>query len=108
MTKTESIARKILGWKLNRWDRWYDFEEKKFIPTKDFIPDKRLEDAMLVVKKLEKAGYKYSVNGPCKVSFNDITATGKTLPEAITNAAYSIIERYSADADTNRFWRELT
>lgn len=107
MTKTESIARKILGWKLNRWDRWYDYEEKKFIPTNEFRPEKSMEQAMLIVKKLEQAGYKYTVNGGSKVCFNDVTGTGKTLPEAITNAAYTIIERNSADVDTNRFWREL-
>jgi hypothetical protein len=28
MNKTEVIARRILGWKLNRYDRWYDAEKK--------------------------------------------------------------------------------
>lgn len=37
MNKTEVIARRILGWKLNRWDRWYDPEKGVFIY--DFQPD---------------------------------------------------------------------
>ena len=39
MEKVECVARKILGWKLNRWDRWFDFEHGKFISTSEFKPD---------------------------------------------------------------------
>lgn len=107
MTKTESIARKILGWKLNRWDRWYDYERNQFIPTAEFQPERSLDHAMLIVKQLEKAGYKYSTNGANKVSFNDISASGRTLPEAITNAAYTIVERNSEMVDSSRIWQTL-
>ena len=33
MNKIEIVARIILGWKLNRWDRWYDYEKEMFIPA---------------------------------------------------------------------------
>ena len=39
MNKISGVARRILGWKLNRWDRWYDFEKRKFIPDTDFQPE---------------------------------------------------------------------
>ena len=41
MNKTESIARRILGWKLNRWDRWYDSEKDIFIHDYEFQPEKK-------------------------------------------------------------------
>lgn len=97
MNKTESIARRILGWKLNRWDRWYDYEESKFVYTHDFQPERYLDHAMLIVARLEKFGFKYSTNGDSEVCFNDIRATGETLAKAITNAAYSIIETCSIE-----------
>ncbi|MEH7302656.1 BC1872 family protein, partial [Neobacillus drentensis] len=47
--KTDSIARRILGWKLNRWDRWYDYEMGTFIHETDFQPEHNLDHAMLIV-----------------------------------------------------------
>ena len=43
MNKTEVIARRILGWKLNRWDRWYDYEKGVFIHDSEFQPEHRLD-----------------------------------------------------------------
>lgn len=106
MTKTESIARKILGWKLNRWDRWYDYEKSTFIPTTEFQPEKSLDHAMLIVERLQKFGINYSTNGMTEASFNDIKATGNTLAEAITNAAYSLVE-VSTVSDSSKIWRQL-
>ncbi|WP_066173691.1 BC1872 family protein [Bacillus marinisedimentorum] len=93
MTKTESIARRILGWKLNRWDRWFDYEQGEFIYTADFQPEKNLDHAMLVVEKLKEVGYRFSTNGVSEVSFNDVRDNGETLAQAITNAAYTLIQR---------------
>ncbi len=93
MNKTESIARRILGWKLNRWDRWFDYEQGAFINTADFQPEKNLDHAMLIVEKLREVGYRYSTHGVSEVSFNDVRDSGKTLAEAITNAAYTLIQR---------------
>jgi hypothetical protein len=106
MMKTDSIARKILGWKLNRWDRWFDFEKGIFIHDSEFQPEYNLGHAMLIVEKLEKFGYKFKSHGVSEVSFNDIRATGETLSQAITNAAYSIIERNST-VNSSRIWRQL-
>lgn len=106
MNKTESIARRILGWKLNRWNQWYDFENKVFISTSDFQPEQDIAHAMIIVERLEKFGFVYSTNGVSEVCFNDVCATGDTLPQAITNAAYSIIEK-STIADSTRLWRKL-
>lgn len=106
MNKTESIARRILGWKLNRWDRWYDRENGVFIYDSEFQPEKRLDHAMIIVDRLEKFGFSYKTNGESEVCFNNVKATGETLPEAITNAAYTIIEN-TTDADSSRIWRQL-
>lgn len=95
MNKTESIARRIFGWKLNRWDRWYDYEKGIFIHHSDFRPEQNLGHAMLIVEKLEQLGFKFTKKGDSEVCFNTVEATGKTLPQAITNAAYSIIEKHS-------------
>ena len=57
MNKTESIARRVLGWKLNRWDRWHDYESSTFISLSDFQPEENLDHAMLIVEKLEKSGF---------------------------------------------------
>ena len=54
MNQVEIIARRILGWKLNRWDRWFDFEKGTFIPVADFQPEKNLDHAMLIVEKLKE------------------------------------------------------
>lgn len=106
MTKTDSIARRILGWKLNRWDRWYDYEKGIFIHDSEFQPAQNLGHAMLIVERLEKVGYKFSNNGNSEVCFNNISATGNTLAEAITNAAYNIIELNSVE-DTSDIWAQL-
>lgn len=106
MNKTDSIARRILGWKLNRWDRWYDYEKGIFIHDSEFQPEQNLKHAMLVVERLEECGFSYTTDGDSEVSFNDIRATGDTLSQAITNAAYSIIEMDSM-MDTTRLWQKL-
>lgn len=106
MNKTESIARRVLGWKLNRWDRWYDYEKSIFIPTSDFQPEQNLDHAMLIVERLENSGYKYTTKGTSEVCFNDVSGTGNTLAQAITNAAYSIIEK-SSITDSSRIWYQL-
>jgi|SRR4051812_25302163 hypothetical protein len=106
MNKTESIARKILGWKLNKWDRWYDSEKEIFIHDHEFQPEVNLGHAMLVVERLEKFGYKFTRNGNCEVRFNNINASGNTLAEAITDAAYSIIEHSTID-ESRDLWSQL-
>lgn len=106
MNKTDSIARRILGWKLNRWDRWYDYDKDVFILDSEFQPEYNLDHAMRIVDRLEDFGYTYKTNGVSEVYFNDIRATGNTLPEAITNAAYSIIERNSVDTSSS-IWNTL-
>lgn len=104
MNKTDSIARRILGWKLNRWDRWYDYETGVFIQDADFQPEQNLDHAMLIVERLEKFGFIYSTDGVSEVCFNDVLATGDTLPQAITNAAYLIIEK-DAIWNTSSIWQ---
>lgn len=106
MNKTESIARRILGWKLNRWDRWYDYENGQFIHTSNFQPEKNIDHAMMIVDRLEKYGYRFQTNGNCEACFNDVRAKGENLAEAITNAAYAIIERNSV-VDSTNIWRQL-
>lgn len=106
MNKIDSIARRILGWKLNRWDRWYDYEKGLFINDSEFQPEHNLTHAMLIVERLEKFGYKYSTNGVSEVCFNEVRGTGNTLSQAITNAAYSIIER-NAIVDSGSIWQQL-
>jgi hypothetical protein len=93
MNQVEVIARRILGWKLNRWDRWYDPEKEVFI--NEFNPEQNLEHAMLIVEKLKQFGFIYKVNGDTEVCFNDACASGTTLAEAITNAAFLIAENPS-------------
>ncbi|MEH7109824.1 BC1872 family protein [Bacillus sp. JJ1764] len=106
MNKTDSIARRILGWKLNRWDRWYDFENGVFIHESEFQPEHNLDHAMKIVQKLEEFGYDYTTDGVSTVRFNDIQASGDTLPKAIINAAYSVIERH-ANIHTPNIWNQL-
>ncbi len=105
MNKTDSIARRILGWKLNRWDRWYDYEKATFIHESDFQPEQNLDHAMIIVERLKNFGYTFTTNGVSEACFNDIRATGKTLSQAITNAAYSIIENNSEARST--IWAQL-
>jgi len=97
MSKTDAIARKIMGWKLNKVNRWYDYETETFIADSDFQPEHNLEHAMLIVKRLEQFGYTYTVKGTYKVCFNNNCAKGQTLAEAITNAAYLIADTSSID-----------
>lgn len=106
MNKTDSIARRILGWKLNRWDRWYDYEKGVFINDCDFQPEQNLDHALMVAEKLKDLGYKFRADGESEVWFNDVRATGETLAQAITNAAYSIIENTSV-VSSSALWRKL-
>ncbi len=106
MNKVDSIARRILGWKLNRWDRWFDYEKGIFIHDSEFQPEHNLDHAMLIVDRLKGFGFSYKTNGVSEVCFNDVQATGETLSQAITNAAYSIIEQQSV-VDTTRLWQRL-
>ena len=95
MNKKDSIAREILGWKTKSRNSWYDVEKEVFVHESYFKPEKYIEHAMLIVKKLDMWGITYTTNGVSEVHFNDVTGMGNTLPEAITNAAYSLIEKYS-------------
>lgn len=95
MNRIDIIARRILGWKLNRWDRWYDFEKDIFIYESEFQPEQNLEHAMKIVTKLEELGFTYSTDGETKACFNDVCANSDTLAKAITNAAYEIAENKS-------------
>ena len=106
MKKTDSIARKILGWKLNRWDRWYDYENRLFIQDYEFQPEHNIAHAMRIVDKLEQFGYKYTPDSVTEVRFNNITGTGNTLAEAITDAAYNIIDR-TLNNNENEIWRTM-
>jgi len=51
MNKTDSIARRILGWKLNRWDRWYDYEKGVFIHDSEFQPEHSLDHAHSILRR---------------------------------------------------------
>jgi len=97
MNKTDAIARKIFGWKLNSWDKWYDYELGIFIHESEFKPEENLHHALQIVDRLEQLGFNYSTDGKSEVRFNDVRATGDTLAQAITNAAYAIIEKNAAE-----------
>ena len=97
MNKIEIIACRILGWKLNRWDRWYDYEKEQFIPVSEFQPEENIEHAMLIVEKLKELGFSYRTNGTSGACFGDVCETGETLAQAITNAAYSLADNSSID-----------
>ncbi|MDQ0154786.1 BC1872 family protein [Robertmurraya andreesenii] len=90
MDKIEVIARRIMDWKLNRWDRWYDHEKEIFI--ENFRPDENLEHAKLVVTRLEELGFSYQVVKDFEVCFNHFCGSGNTLAQAITNAAFAIAD----------------
>ena len=92
MNKIEIIARRIMGWKLNTSQQWFDVEKGVFIKESEFQPEHNLEHAMLIVERLEKFGITYTKKSDSEVCFNDICASGKTLAEAITNAAYEIAD----------------
>ena len=92
MNKIDIIARRILGWKLNSWDKWYDFEKDMIIHDSEFQPEQNLDHAMIIVERLKEFGFTYTQNGDTEVCFNQICATGDTLAKAITNAAYELAE----------------
>ena len=94
MNKKDIIAREILGWKTYNRDSWYDVEQNEFIHKSYFDPEKYIEHASLIVKKLDMFGVTYKTNGESVVRFDAVTGIGDTLPEAITNAACSFIENY--------------
>lgn len=97
MTKIEVIARRILGWKLNTWDKWFDYEKGMLI--EEFEPEKNLDHAKLIVERLEKLGFIYTKKGDTEVCFDDRCAIGDTLAQAITNAAYLIADNSSIDEE---------
>lgn len=97
MSKADIIARRILGWKLNSWNKWYDYEKNIFI--EDFAPEQNLDHAMIIVKRLELIGFTYTEKGTTEVCFDDICATGDTLAQSITNAAYEIADNSSVDQE---------
>lgn len=94
MDKIEIIARRILGWKMNRLNTWFNQEENSFIH--EFRPDEKLEHAMMIVERFERFGFTYTQTGEYEVTFHNKflkgTAHGETLAKAITNAAYEIAE----------------
>ena len=85
MNKISGVARRILGWKLNRWDRWYDFEKQKFIPILIFN-QRRMLKSCHAHSRMSKSnvGYTYTIKSPTEVHFNDISGKGHTLAQAIT------------------------
>lgn len=90
MNKADIIARRVLGWKLNSWDKWYDYENDVYISH--FQPEQNLDHAMLIVKRLEHLGFTYTIKGEFEVCFDNVCAAGSTLTQAITNAAYLIAD----------------
>ncbi|NSL50944.1 BC1872 family protein [Calidifontibacillus erzurumensis] len=97
MNKIDIIARRILGWKLNRWDRWYDHEKGVFIHESEFQPEENLEHAMIIVEKLKQFGFTFTKKSNTEVCFDHICASGNTLSQAITNAAFEIADNRSID-----------
>ena len=95
MNKKDLIAREILGWKSRSKNSWYDVEKEVFVHESYFKPEKYIDQAMLIVNKLDMWGVTYSINGVSEVQFDDVTGTGNTLAEAITNAAYLLIQKYA-------------
>ncbi|WP_394237125.1 hypothetical protein [Niallia oryzisoli] len=98
MNKKDTIVREILGWKTYSKNSWYDVEKDSFVHESYFHPEKFMEHAMLIVKKLEMFGVDYRTNGVSEVYFDDAIGRGATLPEAITNAAYKLVKNYYAVA----------
>ncbi|KAA9029921.1 BC1872 family protein [Niallia endozanthoxylica] len=99
MNKKDRIVREILGWKEHGKNCWYDVEKDAFVHESYFLPEKFMEHAMVIVKKLEMFGVKYRTNGVSIVCFDNAVGTGATLPEAITDAAYALIEDYYSVAE---------
>ena len=94
MNKKDLIAREILGWKVRSKNSWYDVEKEVFVHESYFHPEKFMEQALLIVNKLDLWGVTYTTNGVSEVQFDDVTGTGDTLPEAITDAAYVLIKKH--------------
>ncbi|WP_071392935.1 BC1872 family protein [Bacillus tuaregi] len=94
MNKKDTIVREILGWKPYGKNSWYDVEKDSFVHESYYKPEKFIEHAMVIVKKLEMFGVSYRTNGASEVYFDDVSGMGATLPEAITNAAYNLIKSY--------------
>lgn len=94
MEKVEVIARRIMGWKLQRLNKWYNIE--KNIVVEDFHPEHNIDQAMQIVKRLKEHGFSYIVEDDLEVHFKndffEVCETGDTLAQAITNAAYSVAE----------------
>ncbi|WP_458413716.1 BC1872 family protein [Schinkia sp. CFF1] len=95
--KVDIIARRILGWKLNNWEKWYDREERLFIHDSEFQPEHNIDHAMRIVKKLEAIGFTYSTREDNTVCFNNVCAVGDTLAQAITNAAFELADNTPID-----------
>ena len=55
---------------------------------------------MQIVDKLGDFGVTYTIKGKYEVCFNYFTGSGITLAQAITNAAYAIIEKHINAEDT--------
>jgi len=68
--------------------------------------EQNIDHAMKIVERLEGLGFSYSIRGLSRVCFNDICASGDTLAQEITNAAYSIIEQHSM-AESTKMWQKL-
>lgn len=94
MNKKDMIAREILGWKSRGKNSWYNVDKDEFVHESYFQPEKYLDQALLIVKKLSMFGVSFRTNGESEAQFDDVIGTGNSLPEAITNAAYSLIHRY--------------
>lgn len=90
MDKVEVIARRVLGWKLSGQNKWFDYENNRFIF--DFQPEKNQEHADLIVKRLELFGFTFRKKNDTEVCFDEFCNSGNTLPEAIVNVAYFLAE----------------
>lgn len=94
MDKIEVIARRVLGWSLKSSNKWFNLEGATFIDN--FNPIENLDDAMKIVRRLEEFGFTFLKHGDTEVCFSNQfineCATGTSLAEAITNAAYAIAE----------------
>ncbi|WP_342707774.1 BC1872 family protein [Anaerobacillus alkalilacustris] len=95
INKKDVIARRIFGWSLNSSGKWFDLEKRTFISDSEFKPDQNLDQAILIVERLQQFGFTYTKKSDFEVGFNDIYGTGDTLAEAITNAAYQLAENSS-------------
>lgn len=99
MNKKDIIAREILGWKSRGKNSWYNVDKDEFVHESYFKPEKYLEHAMLIVNQLARFGITYRTNGDSEAQFDHVTGTGTSLPEAITNAAYSFIKNYYSTSE---------